>query len=104
MEYNIKLAEEFLEEFEEICNYISDKLKSPDISIQLRRRVIYKISLLEKIPRMFAKIKKMSRLNKQYRRIVINNYIILYAIDDNKKTVYIMHIYYGRRNYFDDLS
>ncbi len=30
MEYSIKLADQFLEEFEEICDYISNKLKNID--------------------------------------------------------------------------
>ncbi len=28
MEYSIKLADQFLDEFEEICDYISNKLKN----------------------------------------------------------------------------
>ena len=38
MEYNIKLSEEFLEEFEEICEYISFKLKAENASKRLRRK------------------------------------------------------------------
>ena len=30
MEYSIKLADQFLDEFEEICDYISNKLKNID--------------------------------------------------------------------------
>jgi len=102
-EYKIKIAEEFLEEFDEICEYISINLKSPQASNLLRQKVINKVLLLKKAPKIFAKIKKFSKTKKQYRRIIINNYVIVYTIDEKEKIVYIAHIYYGQRNYIDNL-
>ena len=102
-EYKIKLTQEFLEEFDDICEYISSKLKNQEASNLLRQKVVSKVLLLRKSPKMFAKIRKISKTKKQYRRMVINNYVILYTIDDEEKNVYIMHIYYGERNYIDDL-
>ena len=31
--------------------------------------------------------------------MVVNNYVILYTIDEIEKIVYVAHIYYGGRNY-----
>lgn len=103
MAYSIKLTDEFLEEFEDICNYISIILKARDATIRLREKVIYNILLLEKSPKMFQEIEKLDKLEREYRRMVINNYIILYTIDDIYKKVYISHIYYGGRNYLEGL-
>lgn len=103
MTYSIKLTEEFIEEIDEICDYISISLKAPDAANRLREKVIYNVLLLEKSPRMFAKIGKMSKTERQYRRIVVNNYVILYTIEEKDKTIYVAHIYYGGRNYIDDL-
>lgn len=103
MEYNIKLTEEFLGEIDEICEYISKKLKAPDASNRLREKVIYNILLLENSPKMFTEIEKMDRIERKYRRMVVNNYVILYTIDENEKTIYISHMYYEGRNYIDDL-
>ena len=33
--------------------------------------------------------------------MVINNYVILYSIDEPEKIVFIAHIYYSGRNYID---
>ena len=38
MEYRIKLVEQFLDEFEEISDYISYKLKEIDVSKKLRKK------------------------------------------------------------------
>ena len=51
---------------------------------------------------MCAKIEKVDRVKRQYRRLVVNNYIILYTVDEKEKIVYIAHIYYGGRNYLDE--
>lgn len=101
MEYRVELADEFLDEFEDICDYISNKLKNIDASNRLREKVIYNVLLLEHSPRMCTEIEKTDRTERQYRRMVINNYVILYTIAEPEKTVYIAHIYYSGRNYID---
>ena len=101
MEYRVKLTDHFLDEFEEICDYISNKLKNIDASNRLIEKVIYNILLLENSPRMCTEIEKVDRTERQYRRLVVNNYVILYTIDEEEKIVYIAHIYYGGRNYLD---
>ena len=101
MEFSVKLTAEFLEEIEEICNYISNKLKNIDASNRLREKVIYNVLLLEKSPKMYAEIERMDRTERQYRRMVVNNYVILYTIDEKEKIVFIAHIYYGGRNYLN---
>lgn len=101
MEYSIKLADQFLNEFEEICDYISNKLKNIDASNRLREKVISNVLLLEHSPRMCTEIEKTDRTERQYRRMIVNNYIILYTIDEPKKIIYVAHIYYSKRNYLD---
>ena len=101
MEYSIKLADQFLDEFEEICDYISNKLKNIDASNRLREKVIYNVLLLENSPKMCTEIEKIDRTERKYRRMVVNNYIILYTIDEPKKIVYVAHIYYAGRNYLN---
>lgn len=101
MRYSVKLADEFLDEFEEICDYISNKLKNIDASNRLREKVIYNVLLLENSPRMCTEIEKTDRTERQYKRMVVNNYVILYTIDESEQIVYVAHIYYGGRNYLD---
>ena len=103
MAYKIKLFEEFLEELDEICNYISFKLKNANAANELREEIKLSISLLKQSPQIFPKIEKLSKLKMQYRKIIVSNYIILYTMDISKQTVYIAHIYYGGRNYIYDL-
>ena len=50
---------------------------------------------------MCTEIEKTDKTERQYRRMVVNNYVILYTIDEQEKIVYVAHIYYGGRNYLD---
>ena len=101
MEYRVKLTAQFLEEFDEIIDYISSQLKNIDASNRLREKVTNNILLLENSPRMYTGIEKTDRTERQYRRMIVNNYVILYTIDELEKMAYIAHIYYGGRNYLD---
>lgn len=47
MEYRVKLTAQFLEEFDEIIDYISSQLKNIDASNRLREKVTNNILLLE---------------------------------------------------------
>ena len=76
MEYRVKLTAQFLEEFDEIIDYISSQLKNIDASNRLREKVTNNILLLENSPRMCTGIEKTDRTERQYRRMVINNYVI----------------------------
>mgnify|MGYP000316137175 CR=1 FL=1 len=99
MKYSVKLTEEFLEEIEKICEYISDKLKNIDASNRLREKVMYNVLLLEDSPKMFVEIEKTDKTKRAYRKIIVDNYTVLYTIDEENKIAYIAHIYYRRQNY-----
>lgn len=79
----------------------STKLKNIDASNRLREKVIYNVLLLENSPKMYTEIEKTDRTKLQYRRMIVNNYVILYTIDEPEKIVYVAHIYYAGRNYLD---
>ena len=91
--------EKFLEEIEKICEYISDKLKNIDASNRLREKVMYNVLLLEDSPKMFVEIEKTDKTKRAYRKIIVDNYTVLYTIDEENKIAYIAHIYYRRQNY-----
>ena len=88
-----------LEEIEKICEYISDKLKNIDASNRLREKVMYNVLLLEDSPKMFVEIEKTDKTKRAYRKIIVDNYTVLYTIDEENKIAYIAHIYYRRQNY-----
>lgn len=102
---NIKFTAEFtdecIEEMAEIYDYITNKLKENNAAKRLMKEVTNKILNLAKAPELYMRIGKSDRLRREYRRIVIKNYIVLYIVDFEKRKVYISHMIYGKRNYLN---
>ena len=87
MAYKTKLTEDLIHNINEICQYINNKLKLTEASLRPREKV--------------RLIEKYDRVKRRYRRAIINNYIMLYTIDND--IVYISHLYYNGRNYLNEL-
>ena len=101
MEYKIIISENCLEEIELICTYIEKNLKAEQASKNLRGEIIKNILRLKDPPKIFARINKTDRKGRNYRRIVINNFVLIYTIIEKDNTVLISHMYYSRRNYIN---
>ena len=66
-------------------------------------KIKLKILNLSDFPELYVEISDLNNLNRKYHRIVIKNYVVLYTIDYKNKKVFISHMYYGRRNYINNL-
>ena len=97
--FEVEYTEECIEEMTEIYNYISTKLKNNNAAKRLISKVNENILSLSKFPEIYMKIGKTDKLSREYHRMVINNYIVLYTINYSNKKVYISRMIYGRRNY-----
>lgn len=97
--YKVRITDECIEEIEQIYDYIANELKANNSAVKLIKEVRTKILGLSKTPKLYPKINKRNRAKKIYRRIIIQNYIVLYTVDDNQKLVYISHMHFSRKKY-----
>lgn len=97
--YEIEFTEDCREEISEIYSYISEKLVAENSAKKLMRRMRDAVMDLSESPNLHMKIEKKDKLKREYRRIVIDNFVVLYTVDESSKKVYIAHMYYGRRDY-----
>lgn len=103
MEYKVKFTEKCLEDIEEACQYIEEKVKTENAADRLRIKIKDSVKGLSTSPEMYAKTEKLDRVKRVYRRIPIDNYVLLYTVDKENKIVYMSHMYYGGRNYLEGL-
>ena len=97
--YEIEFTEDSRDEIMEIYEYISKNLVNKEAAKRLMKKMRKNVMDLAKAPEIYVKLEKKDRMKREFRRMEIDNYIILYTIDESKKTIYISHMYYGRRNY-----
>ena len=100
-QFKIVFTDNCKQEMDDIYNYISNNLYAPKAVKKLMNKVEKTIQSLKDMPKAYATIKKYDELEMEYRRIVINNYVIIYTISEQDNIIYIVHMYYGRSNYFE---
>lgn len=96
----IKFTEKCLEDIEEACQYIEEKLKAENAPNKIRIKIKNSVKGLSTLPEMYAKTEKLDRVKRVYRRIPIDNYVF---IDKESKIIYISHMYNCGRNYLEGL-
>lgn len=100
--YKVIITPTAYKEINKIYNYITEDLYAEKAARKLMRKVEEEIQRLKYAPKIHTEIEKNDELKRNYRRIVINNYIILYTIDEENNLVFVSHMYYGGRNYTDN--
>ena len=91
----------FISEITSIYDYISLNLYNLKAASRLISLINKRILDLSKNSLIYVKIDKFDKLKREYHRIVVKNFVILYSVDFKNKIVYISHIYYGGKNYFN---
>ena len=99
-EYEVIFTKQAHKEIKEIYRYISKALFAENSAWKLMRALNSKISNIRIFPKMYRKIEIQ---NKEYRRLVVRSYIIIYRVNEEKKKIYIVHIFYSKSNYLEKL-
>ena len=97
--YIVEFTDDCIEEITGIYEYITYNLKNNFSAQKIIRELLDKILALDHRPKIYIKIHKFDKLKREYRRIVVKNFVALYTIDYSKKKIYISHVFYNKRNY-----
>lgn len=79
--YEVEFTEDCIKEINDIYEYISGKLMASISAKRLMRKIEREIILLEKNTQIYVEVGLMDKLKRKYRRMVINNYVVLYTVD-----------------------
>ena len=101
--FKVEFTEKCIEEIIEIYEYISKKLKEDVAAKNLIQNILKRILDLRFFPAIYTKIGKVDDLKREYHKMVVKNYIILYTIDFDKRKVFISHVIYQRSNYLEKI-
>lgn len=96
--YEIVLTDIAKEEIEEIYEYISEHLLEPIAANRLMDKIEQNILRLERNPYSCVEV-HIKPHDEIYRKLVIDNYIALYEVDEKYKQVVIYRVIYGKMDY-----
>ena len=99
----IKLTMKAKNDYKRIIRYIKFNLNEPGIAEKYAILIKDKINSLESYPHKFEIIKSKLIKQNDIRKMIINNYIVLYKIIDQKKEVIILRILYNSMDWKDNV-
>ena len=96
--YKVKLNSKAYRDINEIFKYIALEKLSPENAQSQTTRIWEALKNLETFPHSHQKRTEGRYAEKDYRQLIIDNYIAIFKIDDNNKTVNIITVQYQGRN------
>jgi len=97
--YGLKIMPRAAADLENIYEYISRELAAPTAANNLMNKMDASFLRLRDMPESCPMCQDDILFQKGYRKLVVNNYIALYTVDNNAKTVTVMRVFHGRQAY-----
>ncbi len=101
--YNVIIEKYAQKDLESIYNYICNNLVNKEAAIKLLNKIKEKFDSITLFPKSAPLINNNYVKNKNIRKLLIDNYIAFYEVDDIKNEIRIIRIMYGMQNYIDVL-
>lgn len=96
--YSVKLNKRAFKDIDNIFEYIALEKLSPENAQGQTDRIWKVLKSLEIFPQSHQERTEGRYAGKHYRQLIIDNYIAIFRIDENTKTVYVVTIQYQGRN------
>ncbi len=101
--YNIKTTKAFEEELLNIYSYIAEYLQEPKIANEKYKKIRNKILTLQYLPERYSRIFKSKFKNRNLRKLLINNFVIIYEVRNDTYQIFILYIFNKNQKYLNKL-
>ena len=96
--YKVKINPRAIRELDNIYKYIATEKLAPENALGQVGRIKNAILSLNTLPHSHQKRIEGRYADKGYRQLLIDNYIVIFRIDESKKFVYVITIQYQGQN------
>ena len=97
--YKVTISDAADADLDEVIGYIATVLADPQAAASLADKIAACYDDLSRTPYMYSQCLNLRLQALGYRRVSIQNYIMVYRVDEECKTVYILRFFYGPRDY-----
>lgn len=97
--YSLKFTPIAKEDLNQIYEYILNTLLSEIAANKLMKNIETSIMRLTEFPLSCSYVLDEPLKAKGYRKLIVDNYVIFYLVNKDKKQIVIMRILYGARDY-----
>lgn len=102
--YKVEYLSSALSDMSKIIEYISKELVNKKAAIRLSEKFVEAADRLCDFPYANPVYVPIRPLKEEYRKVVVDNYIMFYYVDENNKTITISRVFYAKRNYVDQIE
>ena len=99
MAYELIETELARQDLDSILSYLALSLENPAAASAFADEVEKCYAALEQMPYLFEQCHDPQLQEKGYRKALIRHYLLIYRVDKERKKVYLLRFFYGRRNY-----
>ncbi len=92
--YSVKLNPKAFRDIDDIFNYIAIEMCSPEAAKKQTDRIWKALKSLEKFPYSHQDRIEGRFANKGYKQLLIDNYMAIYKINEDEKSVFIITVIY----------
>jgi len=97
--YKLKVLPSVRKEIIKIRDYIADDLCNVPASINLMTDIQSAFVQIKSNPNAFSRYEYEKELKHEYRKKIVNGYILLYWINEVEKIVIVSYIFHTKMNY-----
>lgn len=97
--YKLEVLPVAKEDMVEIVRYISKDLKNPSATNNLSDALFVAMESVTEFPYANPAYVPIRPLRFEYRKLMVKNYLMLYRVDEQKKTITISRVIYAKRDY-----
>jgi len=101
--YDLIIEKYAQKDIQDIYNYISYTLLNKEAAIKLLNNINKKLQMIKTFPKSAPLINNQYVKNKNIMKLLVDNYILFYEVDDNNNEIRIIRVLYGMRNYINIL-
>lgn len=99
--YTVLIAEKAKNDMYEITRYISEDLLNAIAALRVLQKFEDVIAGLSTMPERHEKVRDEWAQSRQIRKLMVDNYIIFYTIDESEVKVNVIRILYMRRDWIN---
>ena len=97
--YKLNVSELAHKDLDKIVSYIAVQLANPSAASDFLDDLDKCYGYLKSNPMMYAKCQDKRLEIEGYRKVIIKNYVLVYKVNEDSKTVSILRFFYGAQDY-----
>lgn len=98
LHYKVELTPEAKADLRGVHEYITREFYDSETARKQSDRILKAAETLAVFPKLY-RVRKRNTSGQEFRYMPVDNFVIIYTVDDSKHIVNVLHILYGRRNF-----